>query len=52
MVAGLLLGYLGTKLFPTDDWIALTIGFSIGLITGHIIGSKKDKVIRKNKKLM
>jgi len=52
MVAGLVLGYLLLRLFPDYDWTMLTIGFSIGLVTGYIWGNIKDNKIRANKKLM
>ncbi|NQU84785.1 MAG: hypothetical protein HQ541_03410 [Mariniphaga sp.] len=52
IIGGLALGFLGSKLYPSDDWIVLVIGFVIGLITGNFIGINKDRVIRKNKKLM
>ena len=52
MVAGLVIGYLGTRLFPSESWVALIIGFTAGLLTGQIWGNKKDRKIRKDKKLM
>ena len=52
MVAGLLLGFFGTLIFPTDDWIALIIGFVAGLMGGQYAGNRKDKNIRRNKQLM
>jgi hypothetical protein len=52
MVTGLLLGYLLLKLFPALDWVMLSIGFSVGLITGYIWGNTKDNKIRAEKKLM
>jgi len=52
MVTGLLLGFFGTKVYPSEDWIALVIGFIAGLLTGQFIGAKKDRAVRKNKQLM
>ena len=52
MVAGLLLGYLLLKLFPSFDWVMLAIGFSAGLIIGYVWGGIKDNKIREEKKLM
>lgn len=52
MIAGLLLGYLLMKLFPEEDWVMLSAGFSIGLITGYFWGNKKDRKVRVDKKLM
>jgi hypothetical protein len=52
MVAGLLLGYVLLKLFPALDWAMLSLGFSVGLITGYAWGNIKDNKIRAEKKLM
>ncbi|MBN1821645.1 MAG: hypothetical protein JXR31_16010 [Prolixibacteraceae bacterium] len=52
MVAGTLVGFLGTRIFPSEDWIALIIGFALGIIVGNKTGSVKDKEIRKNKRLL
>lgn len=52
MVAGLLLGYFLQEIIPDYNWEMLSIGFTIGLITGYVWGFAKDKKIRSEKKLM
>ena len=45
-------GFVGYKLFPTSDFIALAGIFSAALIAGNFIGNKKDKKIRNENRLM
>lgn len=52
MVAGLLLGYFLQEVFPNYNLEMLSIGFSIGLITGYLWGLFKDKKIRSEKRIM
>lgn len=52
MVAGLLLGYLLLKLFPSYDWAMLSLGFSVCLIVSYVWGTIKDNKIRAGKRLM
>ena len=52
MVAGSVVGYIGMKIFPSLEWIPLIIGFATGLIVARIVGAKKDRQVRKAKKIM
>lgn len=52
MVAGLLVGYILMRFFPSHDWAMLSAGFVAGLLTGYVWGATKDNKIRHSKKLM
>lgn len=52
MTAGLLAGYILMRLLPEFDWVMLSAGFASGLIAGNILGARKDRKVREEKKLM
>lgn len=52
LVIGSAVGALTMALLPGQKWEILAAGFAIGLITGQLIGGKKDREIRNNQKLM
>ncbi|HAX94978.1 MAG TPA: hypothetical protein DCY35_00410 [Prolixibacteraceae bacterium] len=52
MVIGSAIGALVMALLPGKKWEILAAGFAVGLISGQLIGGKKDREIRTNQKLM
>ena len=50
--AGIILGYLGYKLYPTPDYIAGIAIFAVVLLLGNFWGNKKDRKIRNENRLM
>ena len=50
--AGLLIGYLASLATSPHEFITIATGIMIGLLIGYFSGNKKDKKIRKDKKLM
>ncbi len=49
---GVILGYLGYKLYPTPDYIVGIAIFALALLIGNYLGNKKDRTIRNEKRLM
>ena len=49
---GVILGYLGYKLYPTPDYIVGIAIFALALLIGNYLGNKKDRIIRNEKRLM
>ncbi|WP_346856743.1 hypothetical protein [uncultured Draconibacterium sp.] len=52
IVAGGLIGYLVMNLNPEYQLELFCLGFAIGLLPPYVVGSVKDKKIRRQKKLM
>ena len=52
IIAGLLIGYFLTLFLDSDTVFLYSIGFVSGLFPGYVMGSIKDKKIRRTKKLM
>lgn len=52
IVAGIFIGYLLFLFVPANSEALFVAGFSVCLIIGYIIGSRKDSKIRKEKRLM
>ncbi len=51
-VLGLILGFLVYKFYPSSDFITFVVGFIIGILSGNMVGTRKDKKIRNENRLM
>lgn len=52
IAAGSLLGLLVTLVIPSKPWELLAAGFVFGIIIGQFFGGKKDRIVRRNDRLM
>lgn len=52
IVAGLGIGFLLYKLIPEHGEVLLAASFSVGIISSYFAGSRKDNIVRKEKRLM
>ena len=52
ILSGLFFGYLLFKITADNNYVWVSLGFFIGIITGYVWGHLKDKKLRKSKMLM